>query len=306
MVLSQEAILTWVTLRNVPPQLISLKGISWISSKIGRIMSRFVREGLSVKVCILCDASALKPTELVLIIGTDEVKIEIEYYSGRSYESNKSIWGIKSTSGSWVWKQIVKLREHINGNITWNDEGVALWDGEELAKYKVSTVWNSIRRRRPAVDWHDLIWKTPTILGNSFLCWLVISDRLSTKDRVAAWSATIDLNCFMCDDGVDCREHIFAECVFSKQVLKGVMPTEEFDVDWDSTVRTLAGKWSGSSDSAGVNRLIWCAAISHIWRERCKRMMTGRLQSATSLVENIKEEIRCVLYRKKSSNVCKF
>ncbi|CAN1215124.1 hypothetical protein LINPERPRIM_LOCUS62 [Linum perenne] len=87
MVLSQEAILTWVTLRNVPPQLISLMGISWISSKIGRRMSRFVREGLSVKVCIS------KPTELVLLIGAGELKIEIEYYSGRSYAAEKDARG---------------------------------------------------------------------------------------------------------------------------------------------------------------------------------------------------------------------
>ncbi|CAN1243517.1 hypothetical protein LINPERPRIM_LOCUS5711 [Linum perenne] len=100
MVLSREAIPTWVTLRNVPPQLISLKGISWISSKIGRPMSRFVRDGLSVKVCILCGAAASKPTELDLIIGTDEVKIEIEYYSCRSYAAEKDTRG----AGKKIWK----------------------------------------------------------------------------------------------------------------------------------------------------------------------------------------------------------
>ncbi|CAN1241455.1 hypothetical protein LINPERPRIM_LOCUS4968 [Linum perenne] len=107
MVLSQEAIPTWVTLRNVPLQLISLKGISWISSKIGRPMSRFVREGLSVKVCILCDASASKPTELVLLIGVGEVKIEIEYYSGRSYAAEKDARG----AGKKIWMATTKTPE---------------------------------------------------------------------------------------------------------------------------------------------------------------------------------------------------
>ncbi|CAN1338619.1 hypothetical protein LINPERPRIM_LOCUS38137 [Linum perenne] len=59
----------WITLDDVPPQLISPKGISWITSQLGMPVSKFVREGISVKVCLMCKDDAIKPSKLNLVMG---------------------------------------------------------------------------------------------------------------------------------------------------------------------------------------------------------------------------------------------
>ncbi|CAN1768622.1 hypothetical protein LINPERHAP1_LOCUS10731 [Linum perenne] len=76
---STKEVPTWVTIWNVPPQLVTPKGISWIASKIGRPMNHFVRDGLLIKVCVMCDESSDKPTELELTMGDAwEIRAEVE------------------------------------------------------------------------------------------------------------------------------------------------------------------------------------------------------------------------------------
>ncbi|CAN1301851.1 hypothetical protein LINPERPRIM_LOCUS25163 [Linum perenne] len=64
LVFSPAASPEWITFKKVPPALIDLEGVSWLSSKIGKPMKKFVREGLDVKVCVIRNQTVPCPGEL--------------------------------------------------------------------------------------------------------------------------------------------------------------------------------------------------------------------------------------------------
>lgn len=68
----------------------------------------------------------------------------------------------------------------------------------------------------------SLVWFKGAIPKHSFICWLAILNRLSTRDRQQKSSPLIDKLCPFC--GVEeSREHLFFDCSFSSQVWKEVV-----------------------------------------------------------------------------------
>ncbi|CAN1336949.1 hypothetical protein LINPERPRIM_LOCUS37379, partial [Linum perenne] len=89
----------WLTFKNVPPNVITVDGISWISSLIGKPIKRFVREGLKVKVCVLRDRASPCPTVICIELDDGEMcSIEIEQGKAREYSGKqRTIWLPKVT-----------------------------------------------------------------------------------------------------------------------------------------------------------------------------------------------------------------
>ncbi|CAN1261828.1 hypothetical protein LINPERPRIM_LOCUS11023, partial [Linum perenne] len=94
----------WITLRKVPPDVISVEGISWISSMLGKPIKRFVRDGLDVKVCILRDKTVPCPEGIGLELEEGEIcPMEVEQVKAREYSGKMhSVWMPK---GSGVHKE---------------------------------------------------------------------------------------------------------------------------------------------------------------------------------------------------------
>ncbi|CAN1217095.1 hypothetical protein LINPERPRIM_LOCUS892 [Linum perenne] len=78
-----------------------IKGISWISSKIGKPLNKFVREGTDVKVCLLRDRAIPCPDRVQVELEIDEVTdIMIVQFQARDYkkESGKRVWMVKEAA----------------------------------------------------------------------------------------------------------------------------------------------------------------------------------------------------------------
>ncbi|CAN1267951.1 hypothetical protein LINPERPRIM_LOCUS12977 [Linum perenne] len=43
--LSEKPAPMWVSMENVPPQLITVEGVSWLGSQLGKPVNKFIREG---------------------------------------------------------------------------------------------------------------------------------------------------------------------------------------------------------------------------------------------------------------------
>ncbi|CAN1247887.1 hypothetical protein LINPERPRIM_LOCUS6534 [Linum perenne] len=95
----------WITLRKVPPDVISVEGISWISSMLGNPVKRFVRDGLDVKVCILRDKAVPCPEEIGVEMEEGEIcPVAVEQVKAREYSGKMhSVWLPK---GSGVHKEV--------------------------------------------------------------------------------------------------------------------------------------------------------------------------------------------------------
>ncbi|CAN1244453.1 hypothetical protein LINPERPRIM_LOCUS6091 [Linum perenne] len=73
MVFSENQSPEWIIFKNVPPDVISVEGVSWLCSLIGKAVKKFIREGLDVKVCIIRDKACVCPETLSLEMENEEI-----------------------------------------------------------------------------------------------------------------------------------------------------------------------------------------------------------------------------------------
>ncbi|CAN1215398.1 hypothetical protein LINPERPRIM_LOCUS201 [Linum perenne] len=93
----------WVMFKNVPPELITVDGISWVSSKVGKPLNKYVRDGVSIRVCLLREKSIPCP-EMVRVELDDGIieSIEVQRFQAREYkkpevikEPAEKVWVVK-------------------------------------------------------------------------------------------------------------------------------------------------------------------------------------------------------------------
>ncbi|CAN1272194.1 hypothetical protein LINPERPRIM_LOCUS14453 [Linum perenne] len=92
----------WILLKNVLPVLIIVDGISWVSSKIGKPLNMFVRDGLNVKVCVLRN-KAIPCPEIIKVEVEDDIVEDIEILSFQAREYKKEVIGKVASNGTKAW-----------------------------------------------------------------------------------------------------------------------------------------------------------------------------------------------------------
>ncbi|CAN1791646.1 hypothetical protein LINPERHAP1_LOCUS19406 [Linum perenne] len=208
----------------------------------------------------------------------------------------QTIWSVSAEIGCWVWKKIIKTQDTVRTHVTYTDEEEPLWDGETMLKYKVRKVWLSLRMNIQSVDWYKIIWGNPLISRNSVVASLIIKDRITTREVMAKWSVVIDLNCLLCDRGIDVKNHIFAECGFIRQITDCCLPGLKTYDNWDDAFSAVIEQCDGSWESR-VTNVTWTTIVSEVWRERCRRHFGMGIRSVKVVSDNIKEDIASCLYK---------
>ncbi|CAN1336790.1 hypothetical protein LINPERPRIM_LOCUS37307 [Linum perenne] len=83
---SLKATPEWIELQGVPPELITVDAVSWMSSELGKPLNRFVRDGTNVRVCILRDKAIPCPAEMKVNNKGERVTIPVLQHKPREYK----------------------------------------------------------------------------------------------------------------------------------------------------------------------------------------------------------------------------
>ncbi|XP_038994267.1 uncharacterized protein LOC120118231 [Hibiscus syriacus] len=123
----------------------------------------------------------------------------------------------------------------------------SLWIFGQLT-IKGAWIWDQIRERRVKVDWHRLIWFPAHVLKFSIVAWMVILDRLPTKDILARFGIQVDNICGLCGIEQESRNHMFLECSFARE---------------------------GKSLLVRILKIAWTGFVYILWEERNHRQFRG-------------------------------
>ncbi|CAN1224586.1 hypothetical protein LINPERPRIM_LOCUS2298 [Linum perenne] len=95
---SQASKPEWVEFQGVPPELITVDGVSWIPSKVGKPMNKFVRDGTNVRVCVLRDRANPFPDEVKVNNEGEMVVIPVVQHKPRVYRRPGIVseWQVKA------------------------------------------------------------------------------------------------------------------------------------------------------------------------------------------------------------------
>ncbi|CAM8945788.1 unnamed protein product [Rhodiola kirilowii] len=138
------------------------------------------------------------------------------------WNKGKHWWeeGVNSSS-SWVLKRMTQCKS-IGLNCVTIENNAITWNGEGEG-FEVKDTYNSIIDHKEEVQWHKMVWNCYNSPRDSLNAWLVVQNKLMTRDRLSQWGMQGDNSCIMCEAAVESRNHLFFECRFSKEVWQKVM-----------------------------------------------------------------------------------
>ena len=68
-----------------------------------------------------------------------------------------------------------------------------------------------------------MVWSSLNVPKHFFISWMVILNRLPTRDRMREWEIVIEGRCELCHNKMESRNHIFFGCSFSQAVWREVL-----------------------------------------------------------------------------------
>ncbi|CAN1162015.1 hypothetical protein LINPERHAP2_LOCUS24255, partial [Linum perenne] len=104
-VLQPTEIPTWIQLIGVPVPLCTHLGIGHLASLIGKPISKFVRNGTVVKVCVLMSSVDERPAVLKVTVAGIVRDIEVVYPEVRGYAEQQKKPGGDKPNTKTIWKQ---------------------------------------------------------------------------------------------------------------------------------------------------------------------------------------------------------
>lgn len=153
------------------------------------------------------------------------------------------------------------------------------------------------------------VWTKLAVPKHSFVMWLMVQDRLLTRDKLERWNLAIsNVGCPLCEAASESHTHLFFCCEYSRMIMTRIC-------DWVGIRRMpyQRGRWlhwiRHLSGGKSLKHCVWLAAIQagiyHIWRSRNKRIHGEPLIATELVLLRVKQEVRARLLmaqREKLSN----
>lgn len=155
-----------------------------------------------------------------------------------------------------------------------HDKDTYLWrshSGGFGSSFSPSVTWNLLRQRSPPVEWHEVVWFREEVPRCSFITWMALLKRLSTRDRLISWGMTVLDACVLCSSGVESHQHLFFECSFAVAIWTlfcgRFITSPPSDI---SSVVLLCSNYQGlyHSQVKVILKLLLQVIVYSLWRER--------------------------------------
>ncbi|KAH0925436.1 hypothetical protein HID58_017692 [Brassica napus] len=180
------------------------------------------------------------------------------------------------------------------------DEDYFLWrnsPADQPTDFSVSKLYSTLNPDPPIAQWHRVVWFKKRIPRHAFITWLVMRERMVTRDRLISWGMNVSSTCLLCATCDETAPHIFFECDYSLSVWNGLIsrsrltPPSELQaiVDWLSSPQ-LTGKLKI------MMHLIFQATIYHLWKERNNRFHSNSARPPVQIIKDISLQLRSKLF----------
>lgn len=176
-------------------------------------------------------------------------------------------------------------------------------EGTISGKYSTDQIYHHLRGPIESVDWAKAVWTSRNIPRHSFNAWMVVLNRLPTRDRMIGWGLQVPAICLLCNAEDESRDHIFWDCDFAFQLWTlvagrcGIQPRRR----WEDSLNQMIALTVPSTIRSLV-LLGWQATIYWIWHERNQRLHANKFRSVDSLISQIDHQIRNKLQSFRDAN----
>ncbi|KAE8666474.1 hypothetical protein F3Y22_tig00112498pilonHSYRG00198 [Hibiscus syriacus] len=105
-------------------------------------------------------------------------------------------------------------------------------------------------------------------VSNSKSIWEeLLLDRLLTRERLIRMGITTVDSCILCNDALERRNHLFADCAMVDALWNGILNLSLLDkprMFWDSNLAWASSTWKGKSLLTTILKIAWCSFIYYV------------------------------------------
>ncbi|XP_039070447.1 uncharacterized protein LOC120217411 [Hibiscus syriacus] len=128
-------------------------------------------------------------------------------------------------------------------------------------------IWNLIRFKEQKVTWHKLTWFPLHIPKLSLIAWMIILNRLPTRDRLNTMGICTDLHCVNCDTNMESRDHLFMQCPLAADLWNAILKLNGMNsssMTWVEMVSKASSTWKGRSLLTTILKISWTVFLYFI------------------------------------------
>ena len=158
------------------------------------------------------------------------------------------------------------------------------------------------------MQWSKCIWFPEATPRFAFLSWLAVRNRLATGDRILRWNPFVISTCWLCKEELETRDHLFFECIYSKEVWSGTIGNLVGNVciyQWDRVLQAVVNEMQ-ERHSTFLLRYSFQAVVHVLWIERNVRRVEDPVQPATCLIARMDKLVRNRVTSFRKKNGAKF
>jgi hypothetical protein len=157
------------------------------------------------------------------------------------------------------WRELCALLGFVSLS---RDRDTPIWSVEASGKYSVRSFYNLVNDGGVRVPHLASIWKISIPGRVQVFMWLLVQNRLLTRDNLAKRRAVHDGSCLFCDEN-ESVSHLFFECVVAKQIW--LMLTEIFTGNHISSIDAMCHIWLASNSIFSITT---AAFLWSLWKTR--------------------------------------
>ncbi|XP_074288609.1 uncharacterized protein LOC141613766 [Silene latifolia] len=106
---------------------------------------------------------------------------------------------------SWTWRKICQVKDQVKLGFS-----NGIWTCTQ-GEYNVASGYKWLMGQQQPVLWYPLIWSKTIIPKHAFIGWLIVQERLLTKDRLLKFGVFNDGLCEFCQDQLEDHRHLLIE-----------------------------------------------------------------------------------------------
>ncbi|XP_074292354.1 uncharacterized protein LOC141619224 [Silene latifolia] len=236
--------------------------------------------GLSIKKTELYNIAAV--AKLVDWVYNKADKLWIKWISQVYLKQQDWHTYIPAAGVAWSWKSICKVKEMMKTGYQ-NDHWAA-----NLKGYSIREGYEWLRNKQPKQDWVQLVWNDWNLPKHALILWLVMNQGLNIKAKLFQFGCCPDNRCCICDQEPETLEHLFFDCLYSRQVLSLIEQWCGFKIAVDAYTSSLRS--AGARLKLHTHYLLWSACFYHIWNQRNNSRVNMILTRPETLVMQIRED----------------
>lgn len=140
--------------------------------------------------------------------------------------------------------------------------------------------------------WYKIVWFPKAIKRHAFILWLIILNRINTKDKRGIISNS---SCVFCNAHIETCEHLFITCPIAVKVWKAIL--EKCCVFrrprlWQNELIWATHNLKGNSFGNTIKRIAWAATFYYIWRQRNIRIHENVFRLANFVISYVVDDVR--------------